>query len=116
LTTSGLVRLSRGWAETRRAARDRKRRGGGSTLKPNRTDATTEDELRQRVTDDPKNRWIALDEIQAGQLRRGIMSSRLAVQMRDGTRVKLLWLKADPAFEILQALLVKRLGPNLRLR
>jgi hypothetical protein len=68
------------------------------------------------VADDPKNRWIPFDEIEAGRLHRGLIISRLAVQLRDGRRVKLLWLKPDPAFETLQAVLAKRLGPNLRLR
>lgn len=114
LTRTGLVRLSRGWAETRRAARDRSKRGGGSTVDPSTAAAIAEEALRQRVADDAKNRWVAIDEIRAGRLRQGIMNGGLAVELQDETRVKLLWLKHDPAFDVLEALLAERLGGNLR--
>jgi hypothetical protein len=45
---------------------------------------------------------------------RGLLTSRLSLVLRDGTRFKLLWLKADPAFGVLEAVLEDRLGVQLK--
>lgn len=117
LTEDALIRISRGKTESREAARERKRQGGGSTV-PNADaiDAMTPDALNDMVSSDAKNRRAALAEIRTAKLRRGILNGRLSVVLHDGTRIKLLWLKTDPAYEILADILGDRLGPNLKLR
>ncbi len=52
----------------------------------------------------------------SARLRRGIKNGRLAVVLRDGSRVKLLWLKDDPAYDVLHTVLVERLGEKLTVR
>ena len=76
----------------------------------------TPDALDARVSSDAKNRRVALAEIRTARLRRGLLNGRLSVALHDGTRIKVLWLKTDPAYEILAELLRDRLGPDLKLR
>lgn len=77
---------------------------------------TSEDVLRVRVGQHRRNRWIPFEDVESARLRRGIASSRLAVSLKDGSRVKLLWLKQDPAYEVLDDLLGNLLGEQLRRR
>ncbi len=118
LTADSVLRISRGMAETRGAALQRKRRGGGSTVTPESAGGggVSALELEQKVGADKKNRCIQLREIRAARLRRGAFNSRLSVELDDGTRLKLLWLKTDPAFDTLRSLLEGRLGPALKIR
>jgi hypothetical protein len=117
-TPDALVRVARGMDETSRATRRRKQRGGGSTVEaePHADAPASETELRDRFARADRNRWVAFNEITQARLRRGIMNSRLTVVMRDGSGVKLLWLKHDPAYDVLRAVLGERLGANLILR
>lgn len=59
---------------------------------------------------DPTNRCIPLADITSARLRRGVLSSRLALSLRDGTHLKLLWLRVDPAYEVLRQELPGSLG------
>jgi hypothetical protein len=61
----------------------------------------------------PTNKVLSLDDVSEARLHRGILSDRLALRMRDGGRHKLLWLKDDPAHEILGAALGQALGSRL---
>ena len=118
LTADCLFRISRGMTETREAARQRKRRGGGSTVASDVDGArgALATDLQQSVAADKNNRCIVLREIRTARLRHGVLNSRLGVELNDGKRMKLLCLKSDPAFEILRAVLGKRLGSNLTMR
>jgi hypothetical protein len=110
LTDDALFRISRGKAATRVAARRRRSSGHRSTVSDGDAgDAATPDALRRKLPGDDKNRRIRLDAIKTARLRRGVLNSRLSITLEDGTRIKLLWLKDDPAYEVLAA----RLGPWL---
>jgi hypothetical protein len=61
----------------------------------------------------PTNKVLPLDAVLNARLHRGLLNDRLAVTMRDGECHKLLWLKVDPAHEILSHALADRLGPRL---
>jgi hypothetical protein len=116
LTEDVLVRLSRGMTETRRAARRRKGQGGGSTVtEMGAIDAMTPDALNDRLSADRRNRRALLGEIRTAKLHRGVLNSRLSLILHDGTRIKLLWLKDDPAHDILKEVLEDRLGADLKL-
>jgi hypothetical protein len=43
------------------------------------------------------NLWIAVDELAAAEIRSGLLCSRLSLTLVGGRRLKLLWLRADPA-------------------
>lgn len=43
------------------------------------------------------NRSIPAESISSASLRRGLMTTRLALRLVDGTRIKLLWVKGEPA-------------------
>ncbi|MEV1144171.1 hypothetical protein [Micromonospora sp. NPDC049799] len=62
----------------------------------------------------PTNKVLALDTVVEARLHRGLMTDRLAVTMRDGNRHKLLWLKVDPAYEVLCHALAEPLGQRLK--
>lgn len=118
LTPEGIARLSSVWAETRRMAREHRKRGGGTTVVESAADVdeiSTVD-IRQRIDADPKNRWVPFAAVQRARLRRGILNGRLRVQLRDGSEIKLLWLRADPAYHVLAEVLKDSLGPKLMLR
>jgi hypothetical protein len=101
LTDDALYRVSRGMAETRTAARARPR--GGSTVPD--SDAMAPEALDEEVLADAKNRRAPLTEIRSAKLRRGLLNGRLSLVLDDGTRIKLLWLKSDPAHDILAEVL-----------
>lgn len=63
----------------------------------------------------PTNRYIPLAEIASAALHRGHMSDRLNLAMSSGTRHKLLWLSADPAYAILRDALPSALNHRLTL-
>ena len=60
------------------------------------------------------NKVLPLDEVAEARLHRGVLTDRLAVKMRDDGRHKLLWLKDDPAHEILGTALERSLGPRFK--
>lgn len=70
-------------AETREAARQRKRRGGGSTVATDvaGVGGALATELQQSVAADKHNRCIPLREIRTARLRHGVLNSRLGVEL-----------------------------------
>ncbi|MCZ7423594.1 MULTISPECIES: hypothetical protein [unclassified Micromonospora] len=66
--------------------------------------------LRDITSAHRTNKVIPLDEVAEARLHRGILTDRLALKMDDGSRHKLLWLKVDPAHEILGPALGHLLG------
>jgi hypothetical protein len=110
LTDDALFRMSRGMAETLTAARARKTTGEADAA------PVTADELERQVGQSKGNRRVVLADVRAARLRRGLLNSRLAAELKDGSRLKLLWLKDDPAFDVLEDVLRERLGPELQLR
>jgi hypothetical protein len=52
------------------------------------------------------NLWIPAHEIVAASIRTGLLSSRLSLTLAGGRRVKLLWLRVDPAAVPLKRALV----------
>lgn len=114
LLPNALVRVARGRGESRDAARRRQQRGGGTTVEPRHP--PTEEALRERHGASDRNRWIDLNDLARARLRRGRVNSRLSVVLHDGSRTKLLWLKDDPAYDVLRVALSERLGSNLDLR
>jgi len=61
----------------------------------------------------PTNKVVSLDAVIDAHLHRGRTNDRLALRMCDGSRHKLLWLKADPAYEVLAQALGQSLGSHL---
>jgi hypothetical protein len=68
-------------------------------------DELDEMELEQR-RHLPKSLWIEASNIASADLRKGLITSRLVVRLRDGRTHKLLWLKADLAAVALRNALV----------
>jgi len=62
-------------------------------------------ELRFSPTDSGRT-YIPLVDIRTARLRRGVLNGRLAVATYSGQRYKLLWLRSDPAYDVLR----ERLG------
>lgn len=59
------------------------------------------------------NKYIPFDQIATAALHRGRMIDRLSVTLRTGTRHKLLWLRADPAFALLREAMARSLPGRL---
>lgn len=57
-----------------------------------------------------RNRWIRWDSIARAELRSGPLTHSLHLELRDGTRQKLLWLGVDPARARLADVLPSVLG------
>jgi hypothetical protein len=70
-------------------AATRAHRMGPTVTSPPRTRVVADEELG--------GTWIAAEEIAGSDGRRGRTSDRLNLELRDGSRRKLLWLKADRA-------------------
>jgi hypothetical protein len=62
------------------------------------------------------NRWIPRDQITSATLRNGLLNGRLRVELVDGSQIKLLWLKRDPAYEVLRSTLSEWLGDRFKLQ
>jgi hypothetical protein len=73
------------------------------------TDAEILDIEREHET----NVLVRRDEITSASLRRGIVSSRLRLELLDGRKIKLYWLKADPAYDLLRPILRDWLADRL---
>lgn len=81
---------------------------------PRYRDLPSADEAGPLLDLDPTNRCIRLTEITSARLRRGAFNDRLALTLQDGTRSKLLWLRVDPAYDVLARELPDRLGTAFR--
>jgi hypothetical protein len=55
------------------------------------------DELERLRRTHHTNLWIPANEIAAADIRSGALSCRLSLTLVGGRRIKLLWLRADPA-------------------
>lgn len=65
------------------------------------------------LTADPTNRYIFFAGVSSARLHRGFLSDRFAVVMKDGVRLKLLWLRVVPAYNTLRRELPGLLGQAL---
>jgi hypothetical protein len=54
-------------------------------------------EIALLARQDKRNLWLRADEIVAASFREGLLNSRLSLTLDSGRRIKLLWLRADPA-------------------
>jgi hypothetical protein len=118
LLPDGLARISLGWSRTRTEAKNRKKRGGGPTVPETLVETRTldYDELARIVNADRRNRWIPRGGLSKARLREGLLNSRLQAELADGSQVKLLWLKSDPAFRVLRRAIGEWLGDDLEIR
>jgi hypothetical protein len=57
----------------------------------------TDAEIDQLASVHPTNRWVPSSSIRSASLHRGATTSRLSVKLNDGSKIKLLWLRRDPA-------------------
>jgi hypothetical protein len=105
-------------SETYTEAIYRRKRGGGPTVPANQleTKSFEREELHRLVNEDGHNRSIPRDELRRARLRKGVLNNRLAAELVDGSHVKLLWLKADPGFDVLRAALAEWLRDDLEVR
>jgi hypothetical protein len=62
------------------------------------------------VGDRKRNFWIPWSDVTAARLHGGSTTDRLLVERRDGSRIRLLWLKRDPASELLRPALREHIG------
>jgi hypothetical protein len=72
------------------------------------------DDVARIMDTDRRNKWIPRGELRSARLREGLLNSRLSAELADGSGVKLLWLKSDPAFDVLRSSLGEWLGDALR--
>ena len=81
---------------------------------PRYRDLPSAEEAGPLLALDPTNRCIRLAEVASARLHRGILTDRLALTTQDGAHLKLLWLRADPAYDVLAHELPDRLGAAFR--
>jgi hypothetical protein len=115
LFPDGLARIGLGRSGTYPEAIWRRKRGGGPTVPaaPPETKSFGEGEVHQLINADRRNRWIPRDDVRRARLRQGVLNSSLVAELGDESRVKLLWLKSDPAFDVLRTTLGEWLGDDL---
>lgn len=89
----------------------RVRRGLGATVAGTSHRTVPEEAIRRNFMPDEieslrlahrTNLWIPSDSIVSAKISNGPLSGRLSLQLRDGRRLKLLWLRADQASEPLK--------------
>jgi hypothetical protein len=61
------------------------------------THAFTDEEIDKLANAHRTNRWIPSSSISSASIHRGATTSRLSLKLTDGTQMKLLWLRRDPA-------------------
>ena len=112
LLPEGVLRLSTGWRGLVAAATlgliGTARRGSLRRIDPK--------DIPDLLAKSSRNRWVPWDQISNAALRKGLMNIRLNVWLSDGTRIKLLWLRGDPAYRVLRPLLDEWLGDRLALQ
>lgn len=81
---------------------------------PRYRDLPSAEEAGPLLALDPTNRCIRLAEVASARLHRGILTDRLALTTQDGAHLTLLWLRADPAYDVLAHELPERLGAAFR--
>ena len=112
LLPEGLLRLGLGWRGMTAAATV----GLVGTAPPGSIRQIDPEEIPGLLAERRRNRWIPRDQIADASLRKGLMTDRLNVALADGTRIKLLWLKGDPAYDLLRPVLEKWLGGRLAMK
>lgn len=112
LLPTGLLRATLGWKETldRQQAREETGDRLGPTVSGLTTRAFAPDDLTAVIAADSRNVWIPRERLVAARLHMGRLNTRLLLELDDGTHSKLLWLNADPAFEIVGSVLGEWLG------
>jgi hypothetical protein len=118
LLPQGLLRLPLGWKRAMGSARFVRKSGSafGPTVAGTSPSAQFNlDEVPALVAQAKRSRWIPRDQLEEARLRRGMTADRLKVALVDGSRLKLLWLKRDPASDVLQLVLGEWLGSRLKL-
>jgi hypothetical protein len=69
------------------------------------TRAFTDDEIGRLASAHRTNCWIASSSISSASIRRGLLASRLSLELTDRSQLKLFWLRHDPAEPQLRAAL-----------
>jgi hypothetical protein len=70
-------------------------------------------DLPALLAEHPTNKVAYFDAVAGASLTKGITSDALRLTMNDGTQHKFLWLRADPAYELLSNSLRITLGERL---
>lgn len=112
LTDGGFLRATLGWTETLRRQRAREEVGDplGPTVSGLVTRTFAPEELAEVVSGDARNLWIPRERLVGARLHRGVLNTRLRLDLDRGERQKLLWLNADPAHESAAQALAEWLG------
>jgi hypothetical protein len=118
LFPDGILRVPTDAGTTRQRVRERRRAPGRSTAPLKPLPRSVFDDDPARLAEETKRaRWLPRDQIKTASLRRGLLNSRLSVELADGREVKLLWLKSDvQAFDLIERTLRDWLGSRLRVR
>ncbi|MBQ0896762.1 hypothetical protein KBX37_27340 [Micromonospora sp. U56] len=107
LSPVGLIRRRLSWSES-------KSHGLGPTVgTPLPESALGSFDLATLLAEHPTNKVIYFDAVVTARLVKGRTSDALRLAMSDGDRHKLLWLRRDPAYEILSNSLPAALGDRL---
>ena len=90
--------------------------GANQTVDPeNRpTRAFSSEEVRQIAGAGKRNHWIAWEDVSHATLKGGLVDHSLHLELRDGSRVKFLWLRMDGGGDLLKEALSKSLGGRFR--
>jgi hypothetical protein len=67
------------------------------------------DEIAQIRAADRRNRWITWAEISHATLKRGVIDHSLHLELGVGRREKLLWLRIDGGYDLLESVLTREL-------
>ncbi len=105
----GLLRRSVGlWATIRHGGL----RGPKPTVDPENRPVQTfaVEEIRSIVASNRRNHWITWEDIASATLKRGVLDHTLQLGLRDGSSLKLMWLRMDGGFDELKEALSQRLG------
>ncbi|WP_203911548.1 hypothetical protein [Rhizocola hellebori] len=108
LTHTGLIRRRLSWNESAS-------HGFGPTVgTPPPESALSSFDPAALLAEHPTNKVIYFDAVVAARLKQGITTDALRLGMSDGSRHRLLWLRRDPAYEVLSNVLPATLGERLR--
>lgn len=64
-------------------------------------------EAAATASNHPKGLWLPKERILAAHIRNGLITSRLLLELADGSRVKLMWRRPDRAAQVLKPVLEK---------
>ena len=98
LADDGLLRITLDLKQTRK-------HGAGRTASGQMTRSFSDTEIEDLLTRDRRNLWVPAKDITAADLRAGRLNGRLSLALADGSKIKLLWLRADHPEQPLQAAL-----------